>query len=287
MHLASTHRRSMLRLAASGILLTSLAAPVLRAGTAQAATSRLAMKEITLNISTFAFPASIPAGLVKVTVVNDTRAEAEAGFGRAHQGVTNKQLISIINDNSEQSFARALRSITFIGGASSVQPGQRETVILNLTPGRYGVVNTDGKKPVYRFFTVTASGGSGQASGPSAAVPVQLKDFKFAGLPQHVAAGATTFKLINGSPQAHEMVIIKLLKGKTIQDVKKALSNPGPPPAWAQTVGGMDVMSSQTTAWLTLKLTPGSYAIVCFMPDMAKGGMPHAAEGMMAPLSVS
>ena len=251
------------------------------------ASGHATMSEITLNVSTFVFPASIPAGMVKVTVVNDTKAEAEAGFGRTNPGITKKQAVAIINDQSEQGFIRALHAITFVGGASSVPAGQRQTVVLNLTPGQYGVVNSDGKKPVYRLFTVTPNGGQNPASEPMATVTVQLKDFKFAQFPQHLNAGMTTFKLTNPSPMAHEMTLIKLLNGKTIDDVKKALSNPGPPPAWAVTEGGMDSMSPQTTGWLTLNLTPGHYIAVCFMPDVQKHGMPHAAEGMISAFSVS
>ncbi|MCA1598983.1 MAG: hypothetical protein LC769_08175 [Chloroflexi bacterium] len=245
------------------------------------------MSAITLYASTFAFPKSVPAGMVKVTVVNDTTSEVEAGFGRANQGITKQQLVSIINDQSEQGFIRALHAITFVGGASSVLAGQRETVTFNLTPGQYGVVNSDGKKPVYHLFTVTANGGQAATSEPMTTVAVQLKDFKFAQFPQHLNAGMTTFKLTNPSPMAHEMALIKLLQGKTIDDVKKALSNPGPPPAWALTEGGMDSMSPQTTGWLTLNLTPGRYVAVCFMPDTTKHGEPHAAEGMITAFSVS
>jgi hypothetical protein len=59
---------------------------------------------------------------------------------------------------------------------------------------------------------------------------------------------------------------------------------PGPPPfEWA---GGYQVIMPGATGWATLDLTPGEYALVCFIPSPANQGKRHFALGMFRPFSV-
>lgn len=244
-----------------------------------------AMMTVAMKISSFTFPKSLPAGMVQVTATNDTKAEAEIGFGRVNAGYTTKDALAVITANSEQAFIKGLKIITFAGGANMIPPGQAIAVGVNLTPGQYGVVNTSGAKPVYRFFTVTAGSGT-PSSAPKATVSVQLKEMSFVGLPKQLHAGAITFKASNVGLQAHDMEFIRLDPGKTKQDVLKALMG-NAQPKWAHDAGGMDTLSPQQSAYLTLSLSPGHYAALCFMPDVTAKGTPHALEGMIAEFTVS
>ena len=113
-------------------------------------------------------------------------------------------------------------------------------------------------------------------------VQVTGEDFKF-DAPDVIPAGLTEFRFMNKGPSMHHMEILKLGDGKTIDDLRAALANPGPPPAWVKELGGPNVPDAGTEANATLMLQPGNYALICFV-DI--GGPPHFAKGMIRPLRV-
>jgi hypothetical protein len=79
------------------------------------------------------------------------------------------------------------------------------------------------------------------------------------------------------------MAILKLTGGKTVDDLRAALANPGPPPAWVKEVGGPNAPDAGLESNATVMLEPGNYALICFV-DL--GGPPHFAKGMIRPLRV-
>src|SRR6266516_911958 len=113
-------------------------------------------------------------------------------------------------------------------------------------------------------------------------VRVTGEDFKFEA-PDVIPAGLTEFRFLNKGPALHHMAILKLGGGKTIDDLRAALANPGPPPAWVKEFGGPNAPAPGLEANAILKLEPGNYALICFV-DI--GGPPHFAKGMMRALRV-
>jgi len=79
------------------------------------------------------------------------------------------------------------------------------------------------------------------------------------------------------------MQILKLTGGKTFDDLRAALANPGPPPVWVKMVGGPNAAAPGAESNATLTLEPGNYAIICFV-DL--GGPPHFTKGMWRALTV-
>jgi hypothetical protein len=79
------------------------------------------------------------------------------------------------------------------------------------------------------------------------------------------------------------MQILKLTGGKTFDDLRAALANPGPPPVWVKMVGGPNAAAPGAESNATLTLEPGNYAIICFV-DL--GGPPHFMKGMWRALTV-
>jgi hypothetical protein len=258
-----------------------------------AAPASAAMQQITIRASAGHFPKKVAAGLVAVTLIVDTKEEAEAGFARLNPGVTLAQ-VNAANAQAQQSlasFAKLSRLLTFIGGASGVAAGTSETVVLDMrTPGLYGMDLTLGQGPDHlHTFTVARDSGQGAAMPPNG-IAVTLKDMKFLGFPKQVAAGSVSFRFTNQGPQLHEMSLVRLDPGKTQHDVLTLLRSPqgqnGPPPAWAHDIGGMDVLSPHQSAQMQLKLTPGYYIALCFLPDVKKHGTPHVMEGMITHFTV-
>ena len=113
-------------------------------------------------------------------------------------------------------------------------------------------------------------------------VRVTGEDFKF-DAPDVIPAGLTEFRFLNKGPSLHHMAIVKLGANKTVDDLRAAFANPGPPPAWAKTVGGPNAADSGLESNATVMMEPGNYGLVCFV-DL--GGPPHFAKGMVRALRV-
>ena len=116
-------------------------------------------------------------------------------------------------------------------------------------------------------------------------VTVHAKEFAF-DAPKTIAAGMTSFKLVNDGQALHHLQIMKLEQGKTFADLQAALKNPGPPPAWLVAVGGPNAAVPGSTIEATLNLEAGNYVIACFIPSPGDP-TPHFAKGMIQPLTVT
>jgi hypothetical protein len=111
-------------------------------------------------------------------------------------------------------------------------------------------------------------------------------EFSFDG-PDTIPAGETTIGLENKGNQPHQLLLIELLRGKTLNDVMAVLEkNPdGPPPSWVRVIRKRAFAKPGKSDELTAELTPGSYLLLCFIPDK-KTKQPHAALGMVKPVTV-
>ena len=115
-------------------------------------------------------------------------------------------------------------------------------------------------------------------------VTVHAKDFAF-DIPKSIPAGPTTFRLVNDGKEFHHLSIIKLEQGKTIADFGEAMKA-GHPPEWAVAYGGPNAAVPGQTIAATIDMEPGNYVVVCFIPSPGEQ-TPHAAKGMIAPLTVT
>lgn len=117
-------------------------------------------------------------------------------------------------------------------------------------------------------------------------VTIKASDFAFSA-PKSIAAGQTTFRLVNDGKELHHITILKLEAGKTIKDLQAAMKAPGAGPlSWLVAVGGPNAAVPGATIEATLDLAAGNYVLVCFIPSPGEK-MPHAAKGMMLPLTVT
>lgn len=115
-------------------------------------------------------------------------------------------------------------------------------------------------------------------------VPVTMDEYSFE-VASTLTPGPTAFTLDNVGAEPHEMVLIKLIDGATVEDAlaaEMAGEDPqqffaGPPVVGAAGPGEQTVVNAD--------LTPGTYALVCFIPTPE--GTPHVAEGMVASIEVT
>ena len=113
-----------------------------------------------------------------------------------------------------------------------------------LEPGNYAVVCfVEGADHVPHFakgmmrpLTVTASPNANMTE-PNADVTLTLSDYTFT-LSKPLVAGKQMIKVENAAAQPHEVVLVQLAPGKTIQDLGKwVIDMKGPPPG--KPIGGI------------------------------------------------
>jgi uncharacterized cupredoxin-like copper-binding protein len=260
--------------------------------TTAAAESRPA---VTIEAADFSFkaPSTMPAGYVDVTVKNTGKEPHQVQFVKLAPGVTQQQFVAAASKTD----IAALDGSVFVGGPNGADPGASQTTTIKLEPGTYGLAcfipGSDGQPHAAHGMTGTVEVEQTSKSvntEPKAKGTVTLGDFVFE--PPAGFDGHGTYAVKNSGNEVHELAIFKFADGKTLDDVKAYVLAPpgqappaGPPPFTEE--GGTVGLSPQQTAWMTLDLQPGKYAMFCFFPDPAKNNMPHALEGMIKEFTVS
>jgi len=118
-------------------------------------------------------------------------------------------------------------------------------------------------------------------------VNITASEYKF-DAPDSIPAGFTKFVLNDAGKEIHHASLIKLDSGKTLVDLENGLKNmkPGsPPPGWVIPAGGPNAVAPTGTTALTMDIEPGTYALVCFVPD--EKGVPHVMKGMAKQMVVT
>ena len=103
------------------------------------------------------------------------------------------------------------------------------------------------------------------------------------GSSQFPAKGTLLFKNAATYPVLHFMSMQRVVEGTTVEQVLAALqSEQGPQPDWLLS-GGLDtdVLAPGRAMTVDYDLAAGQYVVLCFMPDPAMHGMPHALMGMI------
>jgi hypothetical protein len=180
--------------------------------------------------------------------------------------------------------------VKMLGGPNVPVPGTESNATLTLAPGNYAIicfVDLGGPphftKGMIRALKVVPSKVA-SAPTPKADITTSLFDYNFK-LSSHVRAGTHTIRVHNTGPQAHEVELIRLAPGKTVEDFVAWLGDmKGPPPA--KPIGGIAAIESGMSQLFTADFAPGNYALICFIPD-SKDGKPHYAHGMTKQFNVS
>lgn len=178
-----------------------------------------------------------------------------------------------------------------VGGSPIVAPGASGSAVMNLRPGRYGltcwVVAPDGKPHIEHgmMTLIDVRTGADGGSAPSADVELHAADYHLAfSAPPH--AGRQMVKFVNGGPQEHDVVILRLANGQTARDVLAWARAGGIGlPAGTVPVAGVAGEHPQFVAYFPMDLTPGRYVMFCIVPD-AHDGKPHVLHNMITEFTV-
>lgn len=171
------------------------------------------------------------------------------------------------------------RKTMLVGGVASV-PDRPTSFWVDLEPGTYVALDTQGRTNASKWVSFTAAGADTGASMPSGATVKAVRSASWSKKPGSIPhKGTLTFK--NRSDQNHFLIMVKMRKGATIADVKEFLmTEAGPPPVDFRTSLDSAVISPGHTVAFDYKLPRGTYAMLCFWPDASMRGMPHALMGM-------
>jgi uncharacterized cupredoxin-like copper-binding protein len=118
-----------------------------------------------------------------------------------------------------------------------------------------------------------------------AEVEIDAADFSFTA-PDTISAGWVRVKLTNSGAEPHHVQFMRLNDGVTYEQFGQALmEGEGPALALVKQMGGVGPIVPSGSASAVLNLTPGNYALMCFIPSEADQ-VPHLAKGMIKNLTV-
>ena len=264
--------------------------PILLAGVlASSRTQPHVPPVITVEANDFALtlPAEVPAGVVTFRLVNHGKETHHAQVIRLEGGKTAGDFLRAFSDTAAMPVW-----VKYLGGPVGTAPGQDRDATSWLTPGHYAmvcrVVSADGvvhvMKGMIREFEVVERRDAASDSFPAASDTVTLNDYGFASS-RPLAAGHHTIRVENAGPQPHELVMLKLLPGKTPADFAGwgLAGRHGPAPA--APVGGVEFLDQGARGVFAVDLARGEYGYICFVPD-AKDGKRHFRHGMVTQFTV-
>jgi uncharacterized cupredoxin-like copper-binding protein len=259
----------------------------------QATASGPSIPSVSISARDFTYdaPESLPSGLIRIRMQNAGQEDHQAQLFKLNAGVTTDQFQAALQRNPGAALALA----TAQGGPNAQKPGQAADSVQNLQPGQYMflcfVPSADGTphyaKGMIKPVQVAATSPAPETQFPTTANTVTAHDFTFDGTPASLPAGQATITFKNAGSQSHEMSLVKLNPGVTLDQLKTALSSSappsGPPPFTSE--GGMGGIAPGATGQTTVNLSAGSYALICNIPDPATG-KPHVALGMLSGFTV-
>ena len=115
-------------------------------------------------------------------------------------------------------------------------------------------------------------------------VAIQGLDFAFEGVPANLDAGTQTFSFENIGSEFHELIVLKLPDGMTLQQVLELPEEESDALFNAGVLAVLFAEPGQTgAATFTASLTSGTYGLLCFIEN--ENG-PHVFQGMAAELTV-
>ena len=132
-------------------------------------------------------------------------------------------------------------------------------------------------------FALTACARPAATPAAPNVVTIVATDFAF-GAPDTIPAGLTTLKMKNQGKEPHQAVLMGAAD-KTWDEVRTALTTPGPIPAWVTFPPGAGVVTGGDSSNATSRLEPGIYYLVCFIPSADR--TPHVMKGMVRRLVVT
>ena len=241
------------------------------------ATLPVTVTELSPGRARYSAPRSIPAGLTRITLKNEGKEPHKA------------QLVRIQGNHSIAEARRASRPfpkwLYTEGGVGVTEPGETDSVVQRLDPGRYYITGNYGEKG--RVAPLRVRGKKTSAGLPSTSGSIVTNEYSF--IASGLKAGTNAVEFANDGFEPHHAVVAPVQRGGSVGQLRRFLRGKGPIP-----VGDVvDLERARETSILErgqrqvvrLRLKPGKYALLCFVPDR-RGGPAHVVKGMVDGIAV-
>jgi hypothetical protein len=228
--------------------------------------------EIILTAEGIDITEDIPPGLVKITTINKDTEWHSAIIRRLNDDVSLDEFSSAFQDDP-----RSTMPMTRFLGGPDISGGKKMPGYYNLSPGTYIVV--DNVVEPWRFETFQVAGEPVQEDPPEIEiVTVEMSEYTFE-MSNNVSSGKEIWRFTNKGEHLHNLGIIQLEEGKSIEDVAAWLNEQqGPPPF--EYFGMWNLLSPGETSWGEIELPPGKYVAVDLVPDFASESGWNIEKGM-------
>ncbi len=233
---------------------------------------------------TISSPDTVQSGALTLRLISKGKEFHHIWVGRLEQGKTVEDLLAAMKTPGPLP-----AWVKDMGGPNAPAPGGESNATVTLTPGSHFVAcvipGADGvphlMKGMIRPLTVVQA--PKPAADPVGDVTMTLHDYSFT-LSRPLTAGKHLIEVRNNGGQPHEIELVRLVPGKTAQEVLAWVHKPeGTPPGLP--LGGVAPLGRGGVNWFEVDLEPGKYALICFLPD-SKDGKPHFMHGMVQEIEV-
>lgn len=259
---------------------------------------------LTASEYSLAAPDTIPAGWTTFRLINHGTSVHYGHMVRLDPGKTVEELVAAYAEAIRTSGPRP-KWVTRFGGPGGAAPSDSSSDTQYLEPGSYVWIcpveddkgNPHFSKGELKPFVVSNQVVAGRATAPNADVVIRLLDFSFA-VDSPLVAGRHTIRVENAGAEPHDLVMMKLMPGKTIEDIQlwlnperarragkasgsapsiETLASPG-------SGGGIAAIAPKMESFFEATITPGEYALFCMAT--AADGRSHMEHGMIRQISV-
>lgn len=250
---------------------------------------------VTVTMTDYAFdaPDTLHEGWTTFSVANDGGAIHAAQLVKLEDGTS--------VDDFREAYTRALTNdgpwevMDLLGGIVGPFPKRGSTNgTLHLSAGHYawycplgledGVNHVVGRGMTRPFVVVPRAASVPPTAAPAPSVTITMVDYAFL-LSTSPAAGPHVFRVENQGPEPHEVILMKLAAGKTLEEAEAWLGNFRGPSPFSAGLGGVIIHRTGDEAYFEANLTPGTYVLFCVIT--APDGRPHLEHGMIMQISVA
>jgi len=246
--------------------------------------------DLVANEFGFAGPSTVAAGRRVVSVRNRGRKLHHVQLLRLSDGKGIADVFAALR--ADPSISRLPAWATPVGGPSAALPGATIESEVRLPAGRYAVIcwipAEDGTPHFMRGMmmpleVVDAGKDPAPSTGPLTTVIVREYGFRFIA---PTSPGRRTIRVENVGSQPHELLIVRLNPGATLEQVAEWSEHGQLGPAPVADWRGVAAIAPGRSALLSMDFEPGTYAVFCLSPDRGDG-RPHLAHGMRRTFEVS
>lgn len=231
----------------------------------------------------FEVPTPLPGGLVRLSYYNAGKEPHFAAFAKIAPGKTVADVRNAVTTPPGATPPPGPPPFDEVAAFPAADPGVSGRMTLNLPAGSYAfycaIPSPDGTPHAAKGMVteVTVSDGT-EGPLPASVGTVKAVDFGLAPVPP-LKVGSNVVQIDNEGKQLHEIGLVEVRAGRTMDDVVAWFRRQSGPPPFRFLAGAAISPGNQATADLLLE--PGkSYAFLCAIPDFLGDFAPHVTKGM-------